>query len=107
MTQEGGVPFGPFILEERLASGGSAEVWTAHFANAGENGSRIVVKRLLPSLLRDQEARGAFAKEAALYARCTPGVCARGPDSSVCPSLRKQTWSRNPQPLTGTTPVAR
>jgi serine/threonine protein kinase len=64
-----GVPFGPFVLEGRLASGGSAEVWTAHFAN-GE-GSRFVVKRLLPSLLRDAEARGAFAKEAALYARCS------------------------------------
>lgn len=64
-----GIPFGPFVLEERLASGGSAEVWTAHFASG--DGSRIVVKRLLPSLLRDQEARGAFAKEAALYARCT------------------------------------
>ncbi len=69
MKSGGGVPFGPFVLEERLASGGSAEVWTARFAS-GE-GSRIVVKRLLPSLLRDKEARGAFAKEAALYARCT------------------------------------
>jgi len=69
MMEGGGVPFGPFVLEGRLASGGSAEVWTAHFAN-GE-GSRFVVKRLLPSLLRDQEARGAFAKEAALYARCS------------------------------------
>ncbi|MBI2394677.1 MAG: serine/threonine protein kinase [Deltaproteobacteria bacterium] len=81
MTNGGAIAFGPFLLEHRLASGGTAEVWTAHFANAqsdaeGAGAPReglrpLVVKRLLPSLLRDADARGAFAKEAAIYARCT------------------------------------
>ncbi len=64
----GGVAFGPFLLDERLASGGSAEVWIAR--SSGGSPERLVVKRLLPSLLRDPEARGAFAKEALLYERC-------------------------------------
>jgi eukaryotic-like serine/threonine-protein kinase len=65
----GGVAFGPFLLDERLASGGSAEVWIARPADDAA-ASRLVVKRLLPSLLRDPDARGAFAKEAALYESC-------------------------------------
>lgn len=65
-----GVSFGPFILEERLASGGFAEVWIARPIEGEDPAPRLVVKRLLPSLLRDGEARVAFAKEAALYKRC-------------------------------------
>jgi eukaryotic-like serine/threonine-protein kinase len=69
----GGISFGPFLLEERLATGGFAEVWIARPGsedNEHRLPARLVVKRLLPSLLRDAEARGAFAKEADLYSRC-------------------------------------
>ncbi len=35
-----------------------------------------------------------------------PGDYARGSVPSACPSLRRQAWSRRPQPLKGATPVA-
>jgi len=47
------IPFGPFVLERRLAVGGSAEVFLAR-PRSGENPApRLVVKRLLPELRED------------------------------------------------------
>ncbi|HEY6723695.1 MAG TPA: protein kinase, partial [Polyangiaceae bacterium] len=47
------IPFGPFVLERRLAVGGSAEVFLAR-PRLGENPApRLVVKRLLPELRED------------------------------------------------------
>jgi serine/threonine protein kinase len=61
------VRFGPFVLEEHLATGGSAEVWVASPIEGFTPAPQLVIKRLLPMLLRDDDARSIFAEEARLY----------------------------------------
>jgi serine/threonine-protein kinase len=64
-----GAPFGPFVLEERLAIGGTAEVWIARPAQGTQPAACLVVKRLLPALRDDPDARSMFAEEAAVHTR--------------------------------------
>ncbi|MGD0673798.1 MAG: serine/threonine-protein kinase [Polyangiaceae bacterium] len=60
--------FGPFILESRLAVGGTAEVYIAHPVDPQARPRRLVVKRMLPQFLGDPEGRTMFEREAALHA---------------------------------------
>ncbi|MBK6460602.1 MAG: serine/threonine protein kinase [Myxococcales bacterium] len=61
--------FGPFVLEARLAVGGTAEVHTARPAEpGGDLPERVVVKRLLPHMLAEPSARSMFDLEARLHA---------------------------------------
>jgi serine/threonine protein kinase len=61
--------FGPFFLETRLAVGGTAEVYVARPAEArGDLPERLVVKRLLPHMLNEPDARTMFEREAKLHA---------------------------------------
>ncbi len=53
-----------YVLEARLAVGGTAEVFLARHAS----GERVVIKRLLPELLGDEALRAMFRREAALQA---------------------------------------
>jgi serine/threonine-protein kinase len=64
----GPVKFGPFVLESRLAVGGTAEVYIARPVDPTAQPRRLVVKRLLPQFLSDPEGRTMFAREAALHA---------------------------------------
>lgn len=64
----GGRSFGPFVLDERIAIGGTADVFLAHRLS-GEPPPRFVIKRLLASLRNDTDARAMFAEEAALHRR--------------------------------------
>jgi serine/threonine protein kinase len=64
--------FGPFILEGRIAVGGTAEVYLAHPATeASDLPSKLVVKRLLPHFSGDPEGRTMFEREARLHAAVT------------------------------------
>ncbi len=61
--------FGPFVLEARLAVGGTAEVHVARPAEpGGDLPERLVVKRLLPHMLAEPSARSMFDLEARLHA---------------------------------------
>lgn len=61
--------FGPFFLEARLAVGGTAEVYVARPAEPRPDlPDRIVVKRLLPHMLNEPDARTMFEREARLHA---------------------------------------
>ncbi len=61
--------FGPFLLDTRLAVGGTAEVYLARPAVAGSGlPARLVVKRLLPHFAADSEGRTMFEREALLHA---------------------------------------
>ena len=61
--------FGPFYLETRLAVGGTAEVYVARPAEArADLPDRLVVKRLLPHMLNEPDARTMFEREAKLHA---------------------------------------
>jgi serine/threonine protein kinase len=62
------VKFGPYVLESRIAVGGTAEVYLAHPADPRAGPSKVVVKRMLPDQLGDAEGRTMFAREAALHA---------------------------------------
>jgi serine/threonine-protein kinase len=62
------VKFGPFMLESRLAVGGTAEVYIARPLDPTAQPRRLVVKRLLPQFLSDPEGRTMFEREAALHA---------------------------------------
>ena len=61
--------FGPFLLEGRIAVGGTAEVYLARPA-APDTGlpDKLVVKRLLPHFASDPDGRTMFEREARLHA---------------------------------------
>lgn len=61
--------FGPFVLDERIALGGTAEVYVAHPTSGALPAPQLVVKRLLPGLRGDAELRSTFAEEAAVHTR--------------------------------------
>ncbi len=58
---------GAYVLETRLAVGGTAEVYLAHRSGA-TRGPRVVVKRPLPDFLADEEGRAMFLEEGRLQA---------------------------------------
>ncbi len=67
----GPVRIGPYLLESRIAVGGTAEVYLAKAAaGAGSDrpSERLIVKRLLPHFLSDPEGLTMFEREAALHA---------------------------------------
>ncbi len=63
------IRFGRYLLVERLAIGGMAELFLA--TSPGEHGfqKRVVIKRLLPSLVEDKTYTAMFIDEAKLTAR--------------------------------------
>ncbi len=64
--------FGPFLLDSRIAVGGTAEVYLARPAVDGTGlPDRLVVKRLLPHFASDAEGRTMFEREARLHASVT------------------------------------
>jgi len=62
------VKFGPYVLENRIAVGGTAEVYVARPADPKGEPQKLVVKRMLPDLIADSEGRTMFAREAELHA---------------------------------------
>ena len=60
--------FGPYVLETRIAVGGTAEVYVARPEDPSASPQRLVVKRMLPDFLKDADGRSMFAREAALHA---------------------------------------
>jgi serine/threonine-protein kinase len=61
------IPFGRYLLLERLAVGGMAEVYLATGVDAPE-GALFAVKRILPTLAEDREFVGMFLDEARIVA---------------------------------------
>lgn len=60
---------GPYIIEERLASGGMAEVFVAHREGSHGFKKRVALKRILPQLAKDPDFVTMFIDEARLAAR--------------------------------------
>jgi serine/threonine protein kinase len=61
--------FGRYALVELIGRGGMAEVWKAYVSGAGGFQRKLVVKRILPHLARDQSFVKMFLSEARLSAR--------------------------------------
>ena len=59
--------FGPYVLESRIAVGGTAEVYLARPEDPTKTPQKLVVKRMLPEL-SDGEGRTMFEREAQLHA---------------------------------------
>ena len=62
------IPFGRYLLLERLAIGGMAEVYLAT-SREGPAGQLYAVKRILPTLAEDREFVGMFLDEARIVAQ--------------------------------------
>ncbi len=60
------LPFGPYLLHERLSVGGMAEVWKA---TDRATGAPLAIKRLLPSLADDEDFVGMFHDEATIASK--------------------------------------
>jgi len=70
MTHEGAsIPFGNYVLLQKLAHGGMAEVFVGVERGAGPADRRLVVKRILPDLARDSRFVAMFINEAQLAAQ--------------------------------------
>lgn len=69
MTRQGGstatTPFGPFLLERRIAVGGSAEVFLARPKRGTNPAPKLVVKRLIAG--RDEDQFNVLDREAELH----------------------------------------
>ncbi len=64
-----GQRFGDYVLEERIAIGGTAEVYLARPTSGVRPAPHLVIKRLLATLLEEPLARTMFADEAAIHQR--------------------------------------
>ena len=61
-------PYGRYILEDRLAMGGMAEIFRARTAQAGFE-KKVCIKRVLPHYLEDEEFVTMFRDEARTAAK--------------------------------------
>ncbi len=59
--------FGKYVLERRIAVGGSSEVFLARPAHGTQPAPRLVIKRLIPDVLEEPQSVGTFAMEARLH----------------------------------------
>ncbi len=67
------IPFGGFLLVDRVAVGGMAEIFAA--VRAGEPGRYYAVKRILPTLAEDRDLVRMFLDEARLVVQLAhPGI---------------------------------
>ena len=61
--------FGRFVVDERLATGGTADVYLAHPTEGELPAKQVVIKRLLASFRADPACRAAFVEEGSLHRR--------------------------------------
>ena len=61
-------PYGRYVLQERIAMGGMAEIFRAHTATLGFQ-KRVCIKRVLPHFLEDEEFVTMFRDEARTAAK--------------------------------------
>ncbi len=59
--------FGKYLLDRRIAVGGSSQVYLARPAVGSAPAPRLVIKRLLPAVRSDPQSVGTFALEARLH----------------------------------------
>src|SRR5438309_8857800 len=63
------IAFGRYALVKRLAMGGMAEIWLAKQAGPAGFEKQLVVKRILPHLVEDEQFVRMFLDEARLAAQ--------------------------------------
>lgn len=75
--------FGPFTLADRIAVGGTAELFRASEPRAVGEPRTVVIKRLLPAFASETQAQAMFAQEAHLGARVSHPNVVRVLDSGA------------------------
>ncbi|HEY0591920.1 MAG TPA: TonB family protein, partial [Thermoanaerobaculia bacterium] len=68
-TARPGAKFGQFVLREKIATGGMAEIWKAQMHGVEGFEKLVAIKRILPHLSADQEFVAMFVDEAKIAAR--------------------------------------
>ncbi|MCP4198917.1 MAG: serine/threonine protein kinase [Proteobacteria bacterium] len=68
-TATHGVAFGRYLLKQKLAHGGMAEVFLGCAMDADPNAEQLVIKCILPELAREPQFVGMFTNEAQLAAQ--------------------------------------
>jgi TonB family protein len=68
-TARPGARFGQFVLRERIATGGMAEIWQAQMQGVEGFEKLVAIKRILPHLAADKEFVDMFIDEAKIAAR--------------------------------------
>src|SRR3954469_12047602 len=63
------IPFGKYALQRKLAEGGMAEVFLARQGGVEGFEKLVVVKRILPALVKEQDFIKMFLNEARVAAR--------------------------------------
>ncbi|MGH9458256.1 MAG: protein kinase domain-containing protein [Thermoanaerobaculia bacterium] len=69
ITARPGARLGQFVLREKIATGGMAEVWKARMEGVEGFEKLVAIKRILPHLSDDQEFVDMFVDEAKIAAR--------------------------------------
>ncbi|HEU5161647.1 MAG TPA: protein kinase, partial [Thermoanaerobaculia bacterium] len=69
VTARPGAKFGQFVLVEKIATGGMAEIWKAQMQGVEGFEKIVAIKRILPHLSADQEFVAMFVDEAKIAAR--------------------------------------
>ncbi len=64
-----GIPFGRYVLKQRIARGGMGEVFRAIAVGASGFAKPVVVKRILPQLVDREQLAAMFVEEAMLMCR--------------------------------------
>ena len=66
-----GEMFGRYLLLDRVASGGMAEVWRAKISGSDDFQRIIAIKKILPHVAEDQDFIAMFRDEAKKYGPVT------------------------------------
>jgi eukaryotic-like serine/threonine-protein kinase len=65
------IPFGPYLLLDRINIGGMAEVWRGKMFGAGGFERLVAIKRILPNIAEDEEFITMFVDEAKITVQLT------------------------------------
>src|SRR5256885_6096788 len=65
------IPFGHYLLLDRINIGGMAEVWRGKMFGAGGFERLVAIKRILPNIAEDLEFISMFIDEAKISAQLT------------------------------------
>ena len=83
------IPFGRYLLLDRINIGGMAEVWRGKVFGAGGFERLVAIKRILPNIAEDEEFISMFQDEAKISVQLT--------HANICSDLRAE--PDRPEPL--------
>ena len=90
------IPFGRYLLLDRINIGGMAEVWRGKVFGAGGFERLVAIKRILPNIAEDEEFISMFQDEAKISVQLThANICQIYELNKLGPSLFETTIRRS------------